>query len=69
MSDTTHLHVGENTQEHIAFKLLEVVASVEQKNLFHYEGAPEKTPTREWVLNTFAECLQAARSHRKWKKD
>lgn len=48
-------HIGENSPEYVAFKLMETIASLESKSLY---GHMENPADREWVLSTFAECLK-----------
>jgi hypothetical protein len=52
------------TPEHIAYNLLSAIAKEEGKSL---NGSMKGTaPDRKWLLDTFAECMQAVRepSHR-----
>jgi hypothetical protein len=52
------------TPEHIAYNLLSAIAKQEGKSLGgSMTGA---TPDKKWLLDTFAECMQAVRepSHR-----
>jgi hypothetical protein len=48
------VHIGENSPEQIAYKLLETIASNEKKTL---HGTA--TADRKWLLDTYAECLAA----------
>ena len=43
----------EGSREYIAYLLLLHLANIEGKSLAKGEG----TPTRKWVLDTYAECL------------
>ena len=54
---------GEGTPEFVALKLLVAVAASEE---FYLEGlgGGSKTPTRQWILDTYAECLSAAHARR-----
>lgn len=64
MSDKAAVvHIGENSPEEVAFKLLQTVASVEGKSLFPFRGGDVK-PDRKWILDTYAECLAATRGFR-----
>jgi hypothetical protein len=51
----TEVHIGENSPEHVAFKLFKEVAAVE------LYGNQPKAPTRQWILDTYAECLRTVR--------
>jgi hypothetical protein len=50
-------HTGENSPEGVAFRLTRWIAEIE-KGL----------KTRENLLDTYAECLQAVQARRVWKK-
>jgi hypothetical protein len=59
--------MGENSPEQVAFKLLETIASIERKTLNHLKPeslAGREVAQRAWVLDTYAECLQAVRGKR-----
>jgi hypothetical protein len=60
MADQTTVHIGENSPEEVAYKLLKIVASNEGKTLQYAQGAPA-TADRSWLLDTYAECLRAVR--------
>jgi hypothetical protein len=51
MADSV-VHIGENSQEGVAFKLFAFIAN--------YAGDKPREP--KWVLDTYAECLQTVRS-------
>lgn len=65
------VHIGENSTEHVALKLLEVVARLEQKSLSGTEAGSLKAGwvkgDRKYVLDTYSECLQAAKGYRSVK--
>ena len=48
------------TPEHIAYGLLGVIARVEGKSLT--AGSAGTDPDRMWILDTFAECMEATRN-------
>ncbi len=54
------VHIGENSPEEIAFKLLHLVGKAQQKGLTSVIPSTDKT----WILDTYAECLFAVRGHR-----
>lgn len=59
----TTVKIGENTPEHVALRLMEIVARLEQREL--WKTSDSKNPAdRAWVLNTYAECLLAVRGFR-----
>ena len=61
MADATHpIHIGENSPEQVAFKLLQEIALAEGIGLRGFQST--KKPDRKWILNTYAECLQAVRT-------
>lgn len=49
------VHIGENSPENIAYKLLELIAQTEKT-------PPVTARDRKWILDTYAECLQAVRA-------
>ena len=57
---------GDNTPEQIAFKLMERIAEVE--GVSFVKGGKEKTATRKWILDTYAESLDAVRANRRYSK-
>lgn len=61
MADAPVVHIGENSPEKIAYKLLENVASVERKALHHTEHREYTVADRKWILDTYAECLEAVK--------
>ena len=58
MADAPVVHIGENSPEEVAHKLMIKILIAEEK----------KPLTRDYVLDLYAECLYAARGHRDWKK-
>ena len=67
MADQPVVHIGENSPEQVALKLLETIASVEQKNLFYNRDSPKEIASRDWILDTYAECLQAVKGFRDFR--
>lgn len=65
MADAPVVHIGENSPEYVAYRLLLNIAWVEQKAV---DGAssydPPKPATRKWILDTYAECLMAVKERR-----
>ncbi|MBL9062138.1 hypothetical protein [Tabrizicola sp.] len=64
MADTnTVVHIGENSPEQVALKLVHQLASMEGRDLFsHGKNVPDK----KWLLDTYAECLHAVKGFRKY---
>jgi hypothetical protein len=62
MADNTIVHIGENSPEQVALKLLEVVANLEGRALY---GSGKNAADRKWVLDTYHECLQSVRGVRR----
>jgi hypothetical protein len=58
MVDAPVVHIGENSPELIAFKLLMIIAGNEKKSINGSVGAPPNAD-RKWLLDTYAECLLA----------
>ena len=56
MADQNTVHIGENSPEQVAFKLLELIASVEQRETF---GHGKNPMDREYIIRTYCQCLRA----------
>ena len=65
MGNTAVVHMGENSPEHVAYKLMKHVADLEKRS---FNPDPEvqgwKAMDRTYLLDTFAECLKATRGNR-----
>jgi hypothetical protein len=61
MADETVVHIGENSPEQIAHRLLMAVAFAEGKKIFQGPSSPTDPANRKWILDTFAECMNAVR--------
>jgi siderophore synthetase component len=64
MAENTVVHIGENSPEHVAYRLLHDIANVEDKILHRSRDNPGKVADRKWVLDTYAECLRATSGKR-----
>ncbi len=65
MADSSVVHVGQNSPEYVALKLLEMVARVEKRTFYHSQDMRnETTADRAYLLDTYAECLEAVRGQR-----
>jgi hypothetical protein len=61
MADTTAVvHIGENSPEEVAYKLLHDIGYAEGKRFTHGTNNPA-TVDRQWLLSTYAECLRTVR--------
>jgi hypothetical protein len=65
MTDTSPVHIGENSPELVAYKLLQDIAAVEKRMLQPAQDLASgwKFADRKWILDTYAECLQAVREY------
>ncbi len=61
MAEQTVVHIGENSPEQVAYRLMDNIAHVEGKVLFKDQNSADRT----WILDTYAECLRAVRGYRK----
>ena len=61
MAEQTVVHIGENSPEYVAYRLMSDVAHVENKVLFANPTGSSTSADREWILNTYAECLRAVK--------
>jgi hypothetical protein len=57
MADAPVTHIGENSPEEVAYKLFRHIGSSESKSL-----GSGTTADREWILKTYAMCLETVRS-------
>jgi hypothetical protein len=60
MADADALHIGENSPEQVAFRLLYEIANVEGIEMRGLSGT--KKADRKWILDTYAECIIAVRA-------
>lgn len=63
MADNSVVHIGENSPEQVAYKLLRLVAGIESKEVPTMNSGNTHAD-RKWLLDTFAECLEAAKGYR-----
>ncbi len=54
--------ISPGTPEEVAFRLLEVIALKEGKNLGTPPNDVGDAPDRDWVLQTYRECLYVVRN-------
>ena len=68
LDDAPIVRIGENSPEEVAYKLLQHVAKAE--NVVFNQPSPAaksrgvKPATRKWILDAYAECLEAVRGQR-----
>jgi hypothetical protein len=60
MADKSVVHIGENSPEQVAYKLLSDVMAAEKRTTNTYDIPGDwKTADRAYILDTYAECHQA----------
>ncbi|AKH44147.1 hypothetical protein FHS61_001466 [Altererythrobacter atlanticus] len=58
MADNSVVHMGENSPEQVAYRLMGLIARTEGYTLVGMGDAPP----REWIIKTFAACLHAVKA-------
>lgn len=53
------VHIGENSPEKVAFKLMEMMMNVENRSAY---GGGDNAIDREWILRTYAQCIRAVKA-------
>lgn len=53
------VHIGENSPENVAFKLMHLIADIESRSAYGHGDHPMD---REWVLRTYKQCRSAVSS-------
>jgi hypothetical protein len=61
MADNTTVHIGENSPEEVAYKLLAGIAFVEGKTV--RGGVSGEKATREYILTTYDACLHVVKGY------
>ena len=69
MADQPVVHIGENSPEQVAFKLMQTIAWLEgysiptnnATRMGKSDDPSTKYPDRKWVLDTYKECI--AKTH------
>ena len=64
MADQPVVHIGENSPEQIAYNLLKHIADIEGKTLHPTKIGEKDIATRQWILDTYAECIATVRGFR-----
>jgi hypothetical protein len=60
VAEAAEVHLGENSPEGVAFKLLYEIAEAEGMQMRHADGS--KKPDRQWILDIYAECIMAVKA-------
>lgn len=60
MSDKSSVFLGGESPEQVAYRLVQDIARLEDK----WTGMTFKNVDREWLLDTYKQCLAATRGHR-----
>jgi hypothetical protein len=55
MADSNTVHIGENSPQQVAYKLMKDIAQSEG----FYLGQTTIRPDREWIIKTYCSCLMA----------
>lgn len=62
MADNNRVVLGGESKEQVAFQLMQLVGLAEKKL---YSGInPQDGTDRKWILDTYAECLEAVNGQR-----
>jgi hypothetical protein len=64
MADNAVVHIGENSAEHVAYRLMENIAAVEKRSLFHARDSERTVADRKWILDTYRDCIEAVKGGR-----
>jgi hypothetical protein len=63
LADTTVVHIGENSPEQVAFRLMKEIADVEGKVFHTSPGNGRQAADRRWILSTYRECLMTVKGY------
>ncbi len=62
MDEQTVVHIGENSPEHVAYRLMQDVLTVENKEVIGRDpSGGREIATRKEILDIYAECLHTIR--------
>jgi hypothetical protein len=59
MVDASIIHLGENSPEYVAFRLMEKIAASEGRIFSDRPNGTHQSADRAWILATYRECLSA----------
>lgn len=63
MADQTVVHIGENSPEQVAYRLMHEIATVEGVSFSRMPSQGNRKATREWILKTYVQCQFATRGY------
>jgi hypothetical protein len=58
MTENAVVHIGENSPEQVAYKLMRDIAIAEKI----YLSGTSLNSNRDWIIRTYCQCLQAVRN-------
>jgi hypothetical protein len=58
------VHIGENSPEQVAYKLLKDVANAEGRPFTKEGGSGKTAADRAYILDTYTQCLEAVHGRR-----
>ncbi len=61
MADQPVVHIGQNSPEQVAFKLVHEIARAEGRVTDRNPSSGQQTASKEWLLDTYAECLRTVK--------
>lgn len=62
MTEQSPNHPADESPEGVAFRLLQLVADLENKTLHGNPSKDRSNADRQWILDTYAECLRAVKA-------
>jgi hypothetical protein len=62
MADAPVVHIGENSPENIAYKLMHDLMRAERRTFYH--GTNDTVADRAYTIALYSECLAAVRGYR-----
>jgi hypothetical protein len=65
MADPAAMSVESNTPEKIALELMQMIAHIEKMALHSGPSQGWTSADRQWLLSTYAQCIEAVRSPEK----
>lgn len=66
MSDRNSVNIAENSPEYVAYRLLMDIAAVEGQS--KGAGFRISDSDRQWILDTYAECLMTVKGNRRFDR-
>ena len=62
MSEQSTDHASNESPESVAYRLLTLIADLESKTLHGNPAKERSNADRQWILDTYAECLRAIKT-------